>query len=197
MRRAIEKEPDATVGEQTDIVDAGAAQPLLELACGSRNEDPVGQHQNSLIVRKRIALAIALGATLVACSRAAATAPKGWQPIAGPPSEWSTGSGTGAQTYAYVNRPFAGTLADLASAVTIDVLLHHRGARMAGSTPFQPCPGAAGVATFTLPSGRRLDEGFAVRDGSSIRTSYERPGQTPEDPNVIEAMRAALCVPPA
>jgi hypothetical protein len=85
----------------------------------------------------------------------------------------------------------------LASAVTIDVLLHHRGARMAGSNPFRLCPGAAGVATFTLPIGRRVDEGFAVRDGFSLRTSYERPGQAPEDPNVIEAMRAALCVPPA
>ncbi|MGA8575629.1 MAG: hypothetical protein WB609_08115 [Candidatus Cybelea sp.] len=113
----------------------------------------------------------------------------------GPRSAWSSGTGTTAQEYSFTRRPFDGTLQDLASTVTIDVLLHHRGARLGGSNPFKPCPGAAGIATFSVPGERRLDEGFAVRDGVAIRTSYVRPAGVAEDPNVIDAMRNALCVP--
>lgn len=142
-------------------------------------------------------MALALSATLAACSHASATAPSGWQPLPGPSGAWTNGNGANAATYALTRRPYGGTLQDLASTVAIDVLLHHRGARLVGSVPFRPCPGAAGVATFTVPRGRRLDEGFAVRDGTSIRTSYERPAATPEDQGVLEAMRNALCIPPA
>jgi hypothetical protein len=115
----------------------------------------------------------------------------------GPSSAWSSGSGAAAQEYTFTRRPFDGTLQDLASTVTIDVLLHQRGARLGRSTPFGPCPGAAGVATFSVPGSRRLDEGFAVRDGAAIRTSYVRPAGAAEDPNVIDAMKNALCAPPA
>jgi len=114
----------------------------------------------------------------------------------GASAAWTSGSGTKAQAYRYVQRPFGGALQDLASSVTVDVLLHHRGAKLEGSVPFTPCPGAAGVATFTLPQGETLEEGFAVRDNRAVQTTYLRPSGTPADPAVIAAMQTALCVAP-
>jgi len=101
------------------------------------------------------------------------------------------------QEYRYARTKFAGSLQDLASAVTIDVLLHHPGARLKSSNPFAPCPGEAGVATFLLPGGKALDEGFAVHNGNSVRTTYLRPAASATDPNVATAMQSALCVRPA
>jgi hypothetical protein len=114
----------------------------------------------------------------------------------GASAAWSYGSGAHVQEYRYVRKAFGGTLQDLASAVTIDVLLRDRGAKFKGSVPFGPCPGAAGVATFTLPTGRTLEEGFAVRNNESVRTNYVRPSGAPADPNVTQAMQSALCIAP-
>jgi hypothetical protein len=143
-------------------------------------------------------LAIAITLPLAACGRdGSALAPKGWQAVPGSSDEWSNGSDAALQSYSIVRHPFSGSLQDLASAATIDVLLHHHGSRLRGSTPFAPCPGAAGVATFALPDAQVLQEGFALRDGSSIRTSYVRPAAAPADPSVNDAMQSALCTPPA
>jgi hypothetical protein len=137
--------------------------------------------------------------SLGACSQGGGpAAPKGWQPLAGAPSTWSSGSGAAAQEYRYLTTPFTGTLGDLASTVTIDVLLHHRGARLRGSVvPFAPCPGAAAVATFTLPDGSTLEAGFALRNEQAVRTTYTRPTGSPADPNVADAMQKSLCIAPA
>jgi hypothetical protein len=148
-------------------------------------------------VRTRIALTIAPIAFLAACSHGGAPAPpKGWQPIPGASAAWTSG-GADAQEYSFARMGFGGSLQDLASAVTIEVLLHHRGTKFKGSVPFAPCPGAAGVATFTLPNGATLEEGFTVRNGQSVRTTYIRPLGAPSDTNVTEAMQSALCVAPA
>ncbi len=71
--------------------------------------------------------------------------------------------------------------------------MRHQGAKYGGSVPFAPCPGAAGVATFQLRDRTTLQEGFAVEDGYSIRTTYVRPAGTPIDPNVTQAMQNLLC----
>lgn len=135
-------------------------------------------------------------ALLVACGHGGApAAPKGWQPMPGASAAWTSG-GAKAQEYFYARRLFGGTLQDLASTVTIQVLLRHRGARFKGSVPFAPCPGAAGVATFTLPDGETVEEGIAVSGNQSIRTTYVRPAGAPSDPNVAEAMQSALCITP-
>jgi hypothetical protein len=133
---------------------------------------------------------------LVACAHGGTPAPKGWQPVPGASAAWTSG-GTNAQRYFYTRTTFGGTLQDLASAVTINVLLHYRGARFRGSVPFTPCPGEAGIATFLLPDGGTLEEGFSVANGQSIRTTYIRPPGTGADPNVTEAMQTALCQTPA
>jgi hypothetical protein len=147
-------------------------------------------------VKIRLAPTAAI-AMLAACSHGGtASAPRGWQPIPGASDAWTSG-GTKAQQYTYHRVNFGGTLQDLASVVTINVLIHYRGARFRSSVPFAPCRGVAGVATFTLPDGAMLEEGFAVSGSTSIRTTYVRPPGAPSDPNVIEAMQNALCVTPA
>jgi hypothetical protein len=104
-----------------------------------------------------------------------------------------TGSGPAQQQYRLSKSPFTGSLQELASRVAIDALLQNRGARMAESQPFAPCPGAAAVATFILPSRWVLQEGFGVHEGAAIRIAYLRPAGTPVDPSVSDAMQSALC----
>lgn len=81
----------------------------------------------------------------------------------------------------------------MASGVAIDALLRNPGARLRGSDPFPACPGAAGVATFSLRGGSTLKEGFAVHDGLAVRTLYTLPAGAAPDPNVIAAMQNVLC----
>lgn len=114
----------------------------------------------------------------------------------GASTAWTSGSGANAQEYSYLRKQFNGTLQDLASAVTIDVLLRNRGAKLQASTPFAPCPGSAAVATFTVPGGKTLEEGFAARDNQSVQTTYVRPLRAPADPAVTAAMQNSLCIAP-
>ena len=73
------------------------------------------------------------------------------------------------------------------------MLLKSRGARLRSSNPLAPCPGAAGLATFSLAGERVLQVGFAVADGQAVRVTYVRPAGVPADPNVAAAMQSALC----
>jgi hypothetical protein len=116
--------------------------------------------------------------------------------MSGASAAWTTGTGANAQEYSYVRKQFNGTLQDLASAVTIDVLLRNRGAKLAGSAPFAPCPGTAAVATFIVPGGKTLEQGFATRDNLSVQTTYVRPSKAPADPAVTAAMQSSLCITP-
>jgi hypothetical protein len=137
----------------------------------------------------RIAL---IAIVLTACS-GASPAPKGWTPIPGSSQAWSLGDGAARQEYSYSRKSFRGSLQDLASAVTIDALLRNAGAKLRSSDPFAPCPGAAGIATFSLRGGSALKEGFAVHDALAVRSAYRLPGGVPDDPNVIAAMQNVLC----
>jgi hypothetical protein len=125
-----------------------------------------------------------------ACS--ASAAPKGWTPVAGSSTAWSRGNGGRLEAYSYGRRPFSGTLSDLASRVAIDIVLRNGRAKLR-SDPFAPCPGEAGLATVLQRGGKPLEEGFAVRDGVAVRTTYIRPAGAPPDPNVTAAMQAVLC----
>jgi hypothetical protein len=155
------------------------------------DEDPIGQHQTLVIVMRRIALAAAM-AMFAGCA-APSNAPKGWQPIAGRTNAWTTGSGSAAQEYRYDDAAFGGSLSDLASQTTIDVLTRYPGARFQRSIPFAPCPGTAGVQTFALRNGVMLQEAFSVHKGRAIRIRYLRPAETPVDSSTIEAMQRTLC----
>jgi hypothetical protein len=154
-----------------------------------RDKDPIGTHQTFPSVKTRIALIVVV---LAACN-GASPAPKGWTAVEGSSDAWSRGQRAARQEYSYSRRRFPGTLQDLASAVAIDVLLHNRGARLRSSEAFAPCPGAAGVATVSLPAGTTLREGFAVRDTMAVRTAYVLPAAAQPDPNVQIAMQNVLC----
>lgn len=130
--------------------------------------------------------------SLAACS-SPSPAPAGWEPAGTAQHAWRRGSGASLQTYAYTVRSFSGMLPDLASQVAIDVVLQHRGAKLRSSNPLPPCPGAAGLATFTLPEDKTLEEGFAVHDGQARRATYVRPSGTAADPAVATAMQNLLC----
>jgi hypothetical protein len=131
-------------------------------------------------------------AALAACS-SPSLAPAGWQQDGGAPNAWRNGSGASSQTYSFTRRSFSGALSDLASQVAIDIVLTHPGARLRSSNPLAPCPGAAGLATFTLPDRRTLQEGFAVHDGQARRATYLRPSSAAPDPAVTTAMQSLLC----
>ncbi len=133
-------------------------------------------------------------ASLCACGGGGSPAPKNWSPIAGEKNAWTNGGGS---QYRYDTASFGGSLSDLASQVAIDALTKNRGAKLQSSNPFEACPGAAGLATFRLDGHGLLAEGFAVRDNRAVRTHYLRPEGARADPDVLQAMQAVLCKPPA
>jgi hypothetical protein len=134
-----------------------------------------------------------IAATALAACSSPSTAPSGWQPAGSTHGAWRRGSGATLQTYTYTIRDFSGMLPDLASEVAIDVVLQHRGSKLRSSNPLGPCPGAAGLATFTLPANETLEEGFAVHDGQARRATYVRPSGAAADPAVATAMQNLLC----
>ena len=96
-----------------------------------------------------------------------------------------------------VSAPFDGTLKDLASQITTDVVLRNRGQYIRG-VPFARCPGEAGLQTFTLGKARTLflQVAFSVQNGRRVQASYQRGADEPDDPAAIDAMAANVCVMP-
>jgi hypothetical protein len=142
-----------------------------------------------------LGLALLALAALAACN-SPSPQPAGWQPIRGAQGGWTTGTGSNTQIYLYARRSFGGTLQDLASQETINVLLRYRGARFLRSDPFGSCPGAAGLATFKLQGARILERGFSVQNGHAVEVTYLRPASAPPDAAATAAMKGALCAPP-
>jgi hypothetical protein len=138
-------------------------------------------------------ISLVLSALVLAACSGASPAPKGWTLAAGSNNTWVRGGGAGRQQYSYVREAYSGSLTDLASQVTVDVLTRYSGAKLQGSVPFEPCPGLAGVARFSLRGATRLEVGFAVHDAAAVRTAYLRPAATQPDPNVTAAMQYVLC----
>ena len=144
-------------------------------------------------MRFAIALAAVAVVLLSGCANGRSPAPNGWKPVPGAGDAWTSGSGASEQEYRYARKAFEGSLQDLASVVTIDALLRHRGAKSKGTAPLTACPGLAAVATFTLPDDSILQEGFTVRNGASVRVTYARPAGARVDSNAAAAMQEALC----
>lgn len=93
-----------------------------------------------------------------------------------------------------------GSLSDLASSVTTNTILRHKGARLMRAQPFPACPGEAGWQTFALktPAGLAvLHVAFTQWNGSQVVASYERPANVRDDPAAIDALRRDVCATPA
>ena len=114
------------------------------------------------MVRIAIALAAIPLVLLAACGGGeSSAAPKDWKPMPGASDAWSNGVGSGVQEYHYRAQALRGRrFQDLASTVTIDALLRHRGAKSSGNLPFAACPGLAGVASFALSDGEAAARGL-------------------------------------
>jgi hypothetical protein len=138
-------------------------------------------------------LAVIFLALATACGGGGTPAPDGWSAVPGGHDTWSKG----AQRYSYTQISFSGTLQDLASAQTVNVVLRNHAARFIKSDVFHPCPGQAAVATFALGKTQTLEQGFAeLPNDRAVLVTYVRPNGVPVDPAVTAAMQRALCVSP-
>lgn len=87
------------------------------------------------------------------------------------------------------------SLSDVASQVTTNTVLRYRGAIMRKAEPFGPCPGEAGLQTFTV-SGKPpqvLYVAFTQWNGTEKIASYERPAKASDDPAAIAQLRRVVC----
>lgn len=140
-------------------------------------------------MRNVIAIAICT-LLLTGCgNRTGPTFPQGWkQPVGGKwvnpqsPVQWLTIS----------SQPFSGTLKDLASQTTINVLLRNRAAHFTGAANFSPCPGEAGLQTFRQGD-KLLQAAFSVWNGQAVTVVYSRPASQPDDKAALAAMAGNVC----
>ena len=89
-----------------------------------------------------------------------------------------------------------GSLSDLASQVTTDTLLRYRGAKLLKAEPFAPCPGEAGIQTFTVPGKAGpalLRVAFTQWNGTEKIASYERPAKASDDPAAMDQLKRTVC----
>lgn len=133
-------------------------------------------------------------AVLCACGSSGPPHPQGWTQSG--TDSWTTLSGAGPERYTYASVPTQGSLTDLASAQAIATVQHYTGSKLIRSIPFGPCPGEAGLASYTLPHGRILEVAFSVNGGRAVTASYERPSSVAGSPDVVAAFRQAVCYVP-
>jgi len=143
----------------------------------------------------RIALALALGSAiaLVSCAPShAAGGPVGWRKTGA--TTWAHGTGAAEQRYIRTTAPFNGSLKDLASQETINVILRYPGAHFVSSVPLAKCPAQAGLATFRSHT-VLIKVGFSVQGGQALTALYEGPANAAAS-DAVAAMNATLCALP-
>ena len=92
-------------------------------------------------------------------------------------------------------RSYSGTLADLASLTTTNMVLHGK-AKLLSAAPFQPCPALAGLQTYQAAGKRLVKVAFAVQNGRMVQAKYLRDDAERDDPAAIDAMAANVCALP-
>lgn len=144
------------------------------------------------MVRSIIMLA-ACAALFSGCAGpAAGTGPRGWD-------HYMDGLWTNPRSkhdeYTAVSDRYDGTLKDLASLTTTNIVLHTH-AKLESAAPFPPCPAIAGLQVFKLPGNSIAKVAFAVQNGRRVQVEYIRPAKEPDDPAAIDAMAANVCALP-
>lgn len=125
--------------------------------------------------------------------------PDGWTSQGGANTVWTNPSDP-REEYTIKSNPNAtGTLKDLASTVTTNVLLRHKGSKFVRADLFPGCEGEAGLQTFTMsgPKGRDiLLVAFTQWNGAALTVSYQRPAGTPVSKQALDAMTKTVCTAP-
>ncbi len=155
----------------------------------------------SATFRETALAALCCAVLLTACSgsRGGPAHPAGWtQRAQGQPTVWIDPNDP-SEEYRVTSRPnSSGTLSDMASQVTTDTLLRYKGAELRKAVPFGPCPGEAGIQTFSLPAATgtlTLQVAFTQWNGTAVTAAYQRPASAADDPAALEAMRRSVCSP--
>lgn len=90
-----------------------------------------------------------------------------------------------------------GTLKDLASQVTENAVLSHKGAKLVQAVPYPSCPGEAGLQTFSVPSPAGGDNvlrvAFTQWNGAALTASYQRPRSASDNQDALKAMTQTVC----
>jgi hypothetical protein len=145
-----------------------------------------------MMPRREISAVLAgLCVALASCSAAGHGGPAGWTKVNA--TTWVQGSGPAQQRYVTSSAAFGGSLKDLASQETINVILRYPGAHFVSSIPLADCPAQAGLATFRSPK-QIVEAAFSVQNGQAVTILYSRPAGTEPSKDVAPAMSAALCV---
>lgn len=141
---------------------------------------------------------LALFAFLAGCASSGfGSGPRGWTP-GSMPGLW-VNPRSPKQTFRASGSPFSGTLSDLASQKTTEVIMNNRalGAKFLTAAPFSRCPAVAGLQSFALRSVHQIAEvAFAVQGSRQVTVIYRRPVGDAEDPAAIDAMAANVCALP-
>jgi hypothetical protein len=150
-----------------------------------------------MVMRRSIGV-LTIAAFLAGCSSSGfGSGPRGWK--AGNVAGLWVNPRASKETWIAVSGPFSGTLSDLASQETTDVILANKalGARFLSGVPFTRCPGEAGLQLFSLRSAKMVAEvAFAVQGSRQVTVTYQKPTGDPDDPAAIDAMAANVCALP-
>jgi hypothetical protein len=112
------------------------------------------------------------------------------------PAGWTAGQGQtwtqGDQRYTVSFTAFGGTMKDLASQQTIDMILRSHGTKFKRSDPYPDCPGLGALLTFNAPAVTTL-QGLTIRDSTATVVTYARPPSAAPDAAAMAAMKQTVC----
>jgi hypothetical protein len=118
--------------------------------------------------------------------------PDGWTKTTQTGVETWTKPNAANQTFVYSSKPFDGTTKDLASQITLDIVLKRHG-KLLRTVAFAPCPGEAGLQTYRIPPATLLLIAYAAYGDKALTATYTRPASAPEDPAALAAMQKSVC----
>jgi len=138
---------------------------------------------------------VACAAILSSCAGSGSgSGPRGWTQTNGAGS-WVNPKAP-KQTFSVLSAPFDGTLKDLASQITTNIILTNQAmrAKFVDGLPFTRCPGEAIFQTYSMAAVKSIIEvAFAVQDGKKVVAEYRRPATDKDDPAAVDAMAANVC----
>lgn len=149
-------------------------------------------------MRRRTLLIAACAVLLASCASGGGPVhPAGWTPRgAGAAKIWTDPTHPQERFGTTARASATGTLGDLASQVTTDTLLQHRGAKLLKAQPYPACPGEAGLQTFSLKTREgpaRLEVAFTQWNDQAKTAWYRRPAGQPAQAAATQAMSKAVC----